>query len=128
MDEDKKKYSLFGKIDSREYALKIVKDSSIGFFIVAVIQGGVGYFVDPYSIIDGILYAILAAVLWKWHSRISAILLLLLNTGVAILTVLYMFGVTDEGGTNIFLSITILWIAVRSVEATFKLHGKYAPT
>ena len=128
MAEDKKKAGMFAKIESREDALKTIKDCSIGFLFIAALQAGIGYFVAPSLIIDGILYAILAAILWKWNSRIAAILLLLLGTAAAVVTLLNKFGVTAEGGNNIFLAIIIFWAAIRSVEATFKLHGKYAST
>jgi hypothetical protein len=30
------------------------------------------------------------------------------------------------GGNNIFLALIVLWAALRAVEATFKLHGRFA--
>jgi hypothetical protein len=34
-------------------------------------------------------------------------------------------GETVGGGNNIILALIVLWAAVRSVDATFKLHGRY---
>jgi hypothetical protein len=42
-----------------------------------------------------------------------------------VVTVLNRLGVTAEGGKNIFLAVIMLVVAVRAVEATFKLHGRY---
>ena len=30
------------------------------------------------------------------------------------------------GGNNIFLALIVLWAGIRAVEATFKLHGRFA--
>ena len=126
MKEEKKIANMFTRINSREDALKTIKDCAMGFFLVAVLQGAIGYFIAPSLIIDGVLYAVLGAILLKWGSRIAAVLLLALGTLAAVSTLLNMLGVTAEGGNNIFLALIIFWAAVRSVEATFKLHGKYA--
>ena len=122
---DKKKIGLFTKIKNKDDALKIIKDSSIVFFFVAALQAGLGFFIAPSLIIDGILYAILAAILLKWKSRIAAVFLLLLGSAALVMTVLNKIGVTAEGGNNIILAIIIFWVAIRAVEAAFKLHGKF---
>ncbi|MGA1825215.1 MAG: hypothetical protein ACMUIP_11195 [bacterium] len=123
---EEKKVGMFGKIESKEDALKTIKDCAVGFFFLAVLQSVIGYFIAPGLIIDGILYAALAAILLKWNSRVAAVLLLLLGTAAAISTMLNMLGITSSGGNNIILAIMIFWAAIRSVEAAFKLHGKYA--
>lgn len=125
MEEKKKKSSMFAKIESRDDALKVIKDASIGFFFIAVLQAGLGFFVAPSLMIDAVLYAILAGVLLKWKSRIAAVLLLLLAGGALVMTFLNMIGATAMGGSNIILGLVILWAAVRAVEATFRLKGEF---
>ncbi|MBU3947437.1 MAG: hypothetical protein KJ882_03935 [Proteobacteria bacterium] len=120
-----KKNGMFAKIETREDALKTIKDCSFGFFFVAVLQGVLGYFIAPSIIFDAILYAVFAGILLKWKSRIAAVVLLFLSCAAIIMTVLNRFGVTAEGGNNIFLAVIIFWAAIRSVEATFKLYGKF---
>lgn len=126
MEEKKKKSSMFAKIESRDDALKVIKDTSIGFFFIAVLQAGLGFFIAPSLMIDAVLYAILAGVLLKWKSRIAAVLLLLLAGGALVMTSLNMIGATAMGGSNIILGLVILWAAVRAVEATFRLQGEFA--
>jgi hypothetical protein len=126
MEEIKKKSSMFAKIESRDDALKVIKDASIGFFFIAVLQAGLGFFIAPSLMIDAVLYAILAGVLLKWKSRIAAVLLLLLAGGALVMTFLNMIGATAMGGSNIILGLVILWAAVRAVEATFRLQGEFA--
>jgi hypothetical protein len=31
----------------------------------------------------------------------------------------------QQAGKNIFLAVIMLWVGIRAVEATFKLHGKF---
>jgi hypothetical protein len=126
MEEKEKKKGLFAKIESREDALKTIKDCAMGFFVVAAIQAGLGYFIAPSLIIDATLYAVLAGIMLKWKSRVAAVFLLVIACFAAYMTVLNRLGMAAEGGNNIFLAAIILWAAIRSVEATFKVNGKYA--
>jgi len=125
MEEKKKKARMFAKIESRDDALQTIKDTSIGFFFIAVLQAGLGFFIAPSLMVDAVLYAILAGVLLKWKSRIAAVLLLLLAAGALAMTFLNMIGVTALGGNNVILGLLIFWAAIRAVEATFKLQGKF---
>jgi len=126
MEEKKKKAGLFTKIEGKDDALKTIKDSSMGFFFIAALQAVLGYFIAPSLIIDAVLYAVLAGILLKWKSRVAAVLLLLLGGAALVMTVLNKAGVTAEGGNNIILALIIFWAAIRAVEATFKLRGKFA--
>lgn len=126
MEEKEKKKGMFAKIESREDALKTIKDCAMGFFVVAAIQAGLGYFIAPSLIIDAVLYAVLAGIMLKWKSRIAAVFLLVIACFAVYMTVLNRLGMAAEGGNNIFLAAIILWAAIRSVEATFKVNGKYA--
>ena len=98
MEEKKKKAGLVAKITNRDEALKTIKDSSMGLFFVAALQAGLGLFAAPSMLIDGILYAVLAAILLKWKSRVAAILLLLLGGAALVMTALNMAGVTNRAG------------------------------
>ena len=126
MQPSQDKTGLFSKIESRDYALKITKDSAGGFFAVAAIQGGIGVFIAPSMLIDAAILAILAAILRAWKSRIAAILLLLLSLAIVVTTVLTMLGIAKAGGSNILLALIVLWTAIRAVQATFVLHGRFA--
>lgn len=126
MEEKVKKKGMFAKIESRDDALKTIKDCAMVFFVVAAIQAGLGYFIAPSLIIDAAIYAVLAGIMLKWDSRIAAILLLLVACFAVYMTILNRLGISAEGGNNIFLAAIVLWAAIRSVEATFKVNGKYA--
>lgn len=112
---------LFAKIETREDALKVVKDASIGFFAVAGLQAILAAFIAPSLWMDAIILAVLAAGLMKFHSRLAAVLLVLVSGGEAFVTVMNRLGVMHEGGKNVVLAFIMLVVAIRAVEATYKL-------
>ena len=119
------KRTWFSKIDSREDALKTIKDSSKGFFFVGGLQIVIGLFLAPALIWDGFLFIVLAGILLKWHSRIAAVCLLIISLGSLATTILGRIGVI-EGGRNVILAIIILVASIKAVEAAFKINGKFA--
>ena len=125
MAEPKKKGWL-SKIESRADALKVVKDSSTAFFVVAAIQAALSFLVGFSVLIDAFIYAIGGFFLRRFNSRAAAIVLLLLAVLSAGVTVANKLGENLGGGNNIFLALIVLWAAIRAVEATFKLRGKFA--
>ncbi len=121
---EKRKLSLFSKIHDIDDALKMIKDSAYGFYFIAALQGGIGFFLDPDLVIDAVLYLVLAFFLHKFKSRIASVLLLLI-TGLSLFSTFQnKFAGGAEGGSNIFLAFIMLGVAVRAVEATFK-YQKY---
>ena len=127
MKDKKKKKGMFAIIDSHEAALKTIKECSIVFFIVAVIQAGIGISIEPARslIFDGALYAVLAGIMLKWNSRIAAVCLLSILCYIGYMTIINRSGWEGEGGMNIIWVIILIWPAIRAVEATFKINGKY---
>jgi hypothetical protein len=123
--EDKKK-GFFAPFASRDEALKGVKEFSTAFYVIAGIQGVVGYFFAPTLIYDAVILAVLATALILWKSRVAAILLLILSTIILGTTVMSRLGMEDLGGTNVFLALILFWAAIKSVEGTFKLHGRFS--
>jgi uncharacterized membrane protein len=125
MAETAKKNLLFAKIENAQDATKTIRDAAIGFFCVAALQAVLGLFMAPALIVDAVVLAVLAGVLLKWHSRVAAVLLLVVSAGEAVVTLLNRVGAMSQGGKNVFLSVIMLIAAVRAVEATVKLHGKF---
>ena len=117
-----KKNNWFGKIETREEALKVIKDSSNGFYFLAVLQIVIGYFLlGASAIVDSVILAILAFLLRKFNSMVVAILLLLLSLAGIVVTGINRFG-GGTGGRNIILAVIMIWVSVRAVQATLKLH------
>jgi len=115
----KKKNTWFGKIETRDEALKVIKDASNGFYFLAVLQVVLGYFImGTEAIIDGVIFAICAFLLRKFNSRVVAVILLLLSIGGLVVTGINKFG---GGGQNLFLAVIMIWVSVRAIQATFGL-------
>jgi hypothetical protein len=126
MAKDKKpKKGIFAKIENRDDALKTVKDTSIISLVVAGIQVAIVVFLDPSFPNPAPFYAIFGLILMIWKSRTAAVLLLWFSLG-AVLATIGRLDLMLERGANIILVLIVLWAAVRAVEATFKLHGKFA--
>lgn len=117
-----KKNSMFGKIKTKEDALKVIKESSNGFFILAGIQAVLGYFVVGFSaLIDAGIYALLAFFLKRFKSRVSAVILLIVS--LLSLFVTFINKVENaQGGRNTLLAIMVVFVAFRSIQATFKYY------
>jgi hypothetical protein len=116
----------FAPIVSREGALKTIKDSAIALLVLAAIQSVIFAFIARRGLIDTFLMAVLALLLLWLKSRIVAILLLIYSLLEGLATLLSFAGVENMGGKNIWLAAVIVWASINAVEATFKLHGKFA--
>lgn len=118
---------LFSKINDRYIALKIIKETSLVFIIIGIYQCIVFYFVGiNVVLVDAAIYIIFGFVLREWKSRIAAVILLIQASISAVITILHFLGYTSKGEVSIIIVIAILFIAVRAVEATFKLHGRFS--
>jgi hypothetical protein len=126
MANDKKpKKGIFAKIENRDDALKTIRDTSIISLVVAGIQVAIVVFLDPSFPNHAPFYAIFGLILMKWKSRTAAVLLLWIS-GLAVSLTIMRLGVMLDSCTNMILPLFIFWAALRAVEATFKLHGKFA--
>jgi hypothetical protein len=130
----KKESFWFKAIHTREEALKMIRDTSTGFFAIAALQCVIGVWMAIQypdtgfdvsdTIITVIIYVIFAAWLRWGRSRIAALVLLLAAT-VALGTTLAALLKIIPGGRNIWLSLIVFWAGVKAVEATFKLRGRF---
>lgn len=118
----KKKNTWFGKIETRDEALKVIKDVSNSFYFLAALQIIFGYFIMGVEvIIDGTIFAVCAFLLRKFNSRVVAVVLLLLSVGGLIVTGINKFG-GGSGGRNLVLAVIAIWVSIRAIQATFELR------
>jgi hypothetical protein len=110
----------FSKIKSKKLATKLIREGSITFFGIAGIILVAGYFISNKYYETGVVfmmvsvvYAILAGILFKWKSRVAAVLIFIM-----------MFDALISMNGYIILTLLLFWLAVRLVQATFKLHSK----
>ena len=123
----KKPVSILSKITDRDSALKVIKETSLVFIIVGIYQLVVYFFLgDVVILIDAALYIFFGFALRVWKSRTAAIILLIQAVVAAVMVIMHHLGYTNEGGASTILVVAVLFTAVRAVETTFKLHGKYS--
>ena len=125
-NKEKKTIALFLKINSRESALKVVRDTSLAFFFLAALQVAVSFLLGFGLLFDAIVYAICAFCIRRFNSRAASIIVLIFATVALGVTIANKFGGQLGGGNNIILGIIIFWSAIRAVEATFKLRGRFS--
>ena len=104
---------------------KVSKDCGNAFFLVAVIQGGIGAFIAPALLFDAAVYALCGYFIRFKYSRTAAVVVLLLSCVVLVTTVMNKIGQNSVGGNNIILAVIVVFAAVRAVEVTFKLRGRF---
>jgi hypothetical protein len=123
MDKDRlRKVSLqFWLIKNKEEAAHTIKQACYGFFLYAAFLIIVALFTDIFIMSDGIVFLVLAGLLFHFKSRVAAVLLLLLSTAQLIATILSYFGVLAMG-SNILVAIVVFYIALSSTYAAFKYH------
>jgi hypothetical protein len=113
---------LFSKIDNRDSALNVIKQAAISFYTLAVLFLLAGFFFSSLAIVDAVILGVLGVLLHTLKSRVVAILLLIYSIAVLGVTVLNLIVPGSlGGGTNILLSIIVVWVSIRAVQATFKL-------
>jgi hypothetical protein len=121
-----KKKGFFSKLESRQDALRLVKDTSNAFFFIAALQAALAYWIGLSVLLDAAMYAVAAFFLRRFNNRTAAVILLILALLGAGVTLANRAGANLGGGNNIILAVIMLWAAVRAVEATFKLRSMFA--
>lgn len=128
-DQGNEKKGLFYKVECREDALKLTKDTANVWYIISVIN--VVFYsmskVPAEFYVFPALWVLMATGVRLLHSRVAAVLLL-----VAALWSCYgTFTMATSGGGASYIegfiwSIAMLWASVRAIEATFLLTGQFA--
>ena len=111
----------FASIDSKEEASDAIIGVAKGFLLFSVVLLVLSFVIWPFTLIDAIIYAILAACLWAFKSRIVAILLTVVSGIVFITTLLNIAGITDSGGRNILVAVFALGLP----SVRFKQHSHF---
>lgn len=125
MDERQEK-SWFAPISSQGEALKELDNVANGMYIVAVLQVMSGllsaYF---FAIVVAAGLAAIAFLLRRYRSRVAAAALALMTGWSFLGALLQHLGIDVPGGTNVFMSVILLWASIRAIEATVKLNGRF---
>ena len=128
MTMEKKKNTFWSwQLDNIEECEKFINEAHWFLIAMAVIMCLGGIFLKQFWILlpDVIIMCIFAFLLKKYQSRTVSILILLYSIGITIstfgnkLNLAYAQG--GSGGRNVFLALIFVYVAIKSVQATFKL-------
>lgn len=113
----------FDKIETKEEALKTIKEVSHGLYFLTILTF-IAYFIlsARFAVMfDGIVYAILAFLLYKFNSKIIAIILFLIGV-IYLITFVVSKTYDNIEGAHPVLVFTMIYFGIRAVQATFKLQ------
>ena len=113
----------FSPIATRADALKVIKDSSNAFFVLAAIQTALALVVRDYSILfDAGLLVVLSLGLRRLNSRAAAVILLVVAVFECGTTIANRLGMNLGGGNNVILALIMVFVAYRATQATYRLR------
>ena len=113
----------FSPIATGADALKVIKDSSNAFFVLAAIQTVLALVVRDYSILfDAGLLVVLSLGLRRLNSRAAAVILLVVAVFEVGTTLANRLGMNLGGGNNVILALIMVFVAYRATQATYRLR------
>jgi uncharacterized membrane protein YdfJ with MMPL/SSD domain len=113
-------------IRSREDALNVVTDAAVLFLAIAAVLFWLSFASGWQNVVDASLYAVLALLMWRFRSPIAAVSLLLVAVMRFFVTVAQLVDTGTIGWAFVVITVLVLFAAIRSVEATLKLIGRFA--
>ena len=100
--------------------MKIVKDTSTGFFVYAAILVVVSMVVDLAILFDAAICAGGGFALRRWNSRTAAVVLLVYALACIGLRI-----ASGTGGVGWIVDLYVVVGGIRAVYSTFMLHGQF---
>lgn len=117
---------IFFLIRTREDALNVVTDATVLFLAVAALLIWTSFSSGWQNMVDAGLYVVLAVLMWWFKSPAAAFALLLIAVMRFFVTAAQLADVGSVGWVFVAVTVAVLFGAIRSVEATLKLIGRFA--
>ena len=117
---------IFFLIRTREDALNVVTDATVLFLAVAALLIWTSFPGGWQNMVDAGLYVLLGLLMWWFKSPAAAFALLLIALMRFFVTVAQLADVGSIGWVFVAVTVAVLFGAIRSVEATLKLIGRFA--
>jgi len=122
----RKRRGIFAIIRSRDDALHVVADAAIAFLAAAVVLVAMAFLHGWQDLADATLYVILGMLMWRFRSPAAAFALLLVAIMRFFVTVGQAIETRAVNWTYVLVTIVVLFVSIRAVEATLKLIGRFA--
>jgi hypothetical protein len=117
---------ILSRVRNRSDALKVVTHASLVFLAIAVLMFGMFVYSGARTLIDVGLFSILGLLLWRFRSPAAAFGLLLVAVMRLLVTTAQSLDTGQISALEIAICIVVLFAAIRAVEATLKLIGRFA--
>lgn len=125
-EKKEKKYGAWlARIGDRQTASSMASECGFAMLFWAVVQAAFSFKYGQSLLIHSVVLALGGFCLLRWQSRAAAVMLLLYALAGAGLTLAIIAGEKLSGNSNLALALLILWTAIKGVEATFRLRGKF---
>ena len=115
--------SPFRPIETRQDAQSLARDCSLVLLFVGLVQISLSWLAGVGTSLDALVYMPLAALVYRFASRMAAGLLVAFVLGAAALSVATAVMGIDVR-TDLILLAVLLWASLRSFEATLRIHSK----
>lgn len=111
---------LFGTIDSKEKAERIVKQLSVFFMVIGTVNIAMGFIIANQVTIAhyyGAAFIIPAALLHKFKSTILAVVLLFVSLSPIVMAVISLY-INSSARYNVIIGILMTYASLRLIHAT----------
>ena len=122
METEQTKTTVFSGIRTPGDAVKIIKDSALALYVIAGVQLVMGAFGDRLLFATAAVLIGLTFWLRSKHSRLAAMTILVSAIGIGVMVLVDQAGLTTQRLALVGLALVVLWLAIRSVQATFFLE------
>ncbi len=117
---------VFSIIRTRNDALRVVRGAALTFYAVAIALVITAWYRGWQDLVDASFYVVLASLMWRFKSPLAAFCLLMIGVMRFFLTVGMLLETEQVVWTYIIVTITVIFAAIRSIEATLKFNGRFA--
>lgn len=117
---------IFSIIRKRDDALRVVRSAALMFYAVAIALVVTAWYRGWQDLVDAGFYVLLASLMWRFKSPLAAFCLLMIGVMRFFVTVGMLLETEQVVWIYIGVTITVIFSAIRSIEATLKLNGRFA--
>jgi hypothetical protein len=117
------KIAWISKIETRDDALTVLMQGTVAFFFLGAMHIFPFLVLKSYlALLETTVVVVVAFAMLKLHSRAAAALLLLLSCAEALVALAHTFGASFGAGSSLVLAGLMIWVAVRTAQATSALE------
>jgi len=117
---------VFSVIRKRDDALQMVRAAALTFYAVSIALGVTAWFRGWQDLVDAAFYVVLASLMWRFKSPLAAFCLLMIGVMRFFVTVGVILETEQIVWAYVVVTVVVLFAAIRSIEATLKLNGRFA--